>query len=155
MRRLGRLLGLLWAGPLTVVGLLWAAPLGALGWYTWAGVQGDALVWLLDRAKAPAWYAWKHRTDHTVGRVVMLDASLDAHHGRAELRHEQAHVAQHMRLGPLFPLARVAIWLSMVVACRKAHPHFDHPFELDARRAAGQVIDVVGLVERTRRERPS
>jgi hypothetical protein len=123
------------------------SPLALLGWYSSAGAHGNAWVWLLDRGQAPIWFG---RRSHTVGNVVLLDANLDTSHGRVELRHQQATVLQQMRLGALWPALYLLCWLAMWLGCQKAHPHFDHPFAVDARRSAGQVVDVIGLVEKAK-----
>jgi hypothetical protein len=150
LNKLQRVLGWAWASPLTLCGLFYVVPLSVLGWYSPLGVRGDAMVWSLD-AGAPAWLlrTWRHRSGHAVGNVVVLHpqhASLDTHQGRVVLHHEQDRVRQSMVLGPFYPLFYAVMWLGIRLACPKSSTLHGHPFEVEARRAAGQVIDVEGTV---------
>lgn len=144
--------GWLWASPLTLCGFLYVTVFTALGWYKRLGNYGDAMCWQL-KPSAPAWLKNKLHlhSGHTVGNVVVLDANLDTHHGRVALHHLQIHVEQAMAMGVFYPLLWTASWLSLQF-CKHAHPHFDHPFEIDARRAANQTIDVIGALRKAQAE---
>lgn len=148
MAKLLRVIGCVWAGPLTLVGLLYVASFSLLGWYVALGRCGDALVWqTTDKMPTSLKRAWGPRSGHTFGNVIVLHADLNTHHGNVALRHEQEHVVQSMTLGPLYPVLYLAAYLGLC-CCQHAHPFWDHPFELDARRAAGQAIDVIGALKK-------
>ena len=144
-----RVLGFIWAAPVTVVGLIYATLFTWAGWYSRLGPRGDALVWQLNADKSPAWLnaKWQRWGGHTIGNVVVMKYSPDTDRGRVTLRHEQEHVHQCMVLGAFQPILYGLAYLGLLT-CRHAHPYYDNPFEIDARRAAGQVIDVVGAVKR-------
>jgi hypothetical protein len=144
-----RVLGFIWAAPVTVVGLAYVTLFTAIGWYTRLGRHGDALVWQVNDKKSPRWlnYQWRRWCGHTVGNVVVLKYSPDTDRGRVILNHEQEHVHQCMVLGAFQPICYWITYLALK-ACRHAHPYYDNPFEVDARRAAGQIVDVVGAVKR-------
>ena len=144
-----RLLGLIWAGPLTLLGLTYVTLFTLLGWYQRLGQRDDALVWLLNADKAPAWLnkKWTRWGGHTIGQVVVMRYNPDTDKGRVTLRHEQEHVHQCMVLGIFQPILYGLAYLGLKF-CRHAHPYYDNPFEIDARRAAGQVVDVIGAVKR-------
>lgn len=144
-----RVLGFIWAAPVTVVGLAYVTLFTAIGWYSRLGKHGDALTWQLNDKKAPDWLKkkWQRWGGQTIGNVVVLKYSPDTDRGRVTLRHEQEHVHQCMTLGVFQPVLYGLAYLGLL-CCRHAHPYYDNPFEVDARRAAGQVVDVVGAVKR-------
>jgi hypothetical protein len=116
-----RAAGFVWALPNTVVGL-------ALGAFTFQRprIHGGAIVF--DRE--PRGITWimprLNRTAMTVGFVVLSAEPLE---GRL-LAHEQHHIEQFMRLGPLF--GPVYFGLAIVYGYHR------HPMERAARRAAGE-----------------
>ena len=115
------LAGYVWALPNTLVGLL----LGALTFQR-PRLHGGAIVF--DRE--PRGITWLmprlHRTAMTIGFVVLSARPLE---GRL-LVHEQHHIEQFKRLGPLF--GPVYFGLAVVYGYRR------HPMERSARRAAGE-----------------
>jgi len=118
------------------------------GWYRWHGVIGDAMVWQVLRDKSPAWLnsAWKAWGGHTIGNVVVLNATPDEK--SALVTHELRHVQQCMRLGVFQPIVYALSYIAIKLGCPGSDPYYDSPFEIDARRAAGQVIDVVGTIKK-------
>ena len=150
MKQPWRTLGWLWALPLTLMGFTYVTFFCLFGWYKSIGRHGDALVYELVPERMPAWLtgAWKHWSGHTVGNVVVLNGNPDTHRGRITLRHEQEHVRQGMALGIFLPVLYFIAYTSLKAGCRHSHPYYDNPFEIDARRAAGQVVDVIGALRR-------
>lgn len=144
-----RVLGFIWAAPITVVGFIYATLFTWAGWYSRLGNHGDALVWQLDEKKSPDWLKkrWQRWSGHTIGNIVVLRYAPDTDRGRVTLRHEQEHVHQCMVLGVFQPVLYGITYVALK-CCRHAHPYYDNPFEVDARRAAGQVVDVIGAVKR-------
>lgn len=149
-----RVLGFIWSAPVTVVGLLYVCLFTLLGWYKHHGIEGDAIVWIVKQDVAPTWLlsVWKRWAGQTIGNVVVLKCDPGTKLWDTILIHESEHVAQCMRLGIFQPVMYALIYLSIKIACRSADAYFDHSFEVDARRAAGQVIDIVGIVKRAAAE---
>lgn len=145
-----RILGFAWASPVTFFGLLYVLAFMALKWYKFDAVHGDALVWTLDKNAAPGWLlaAWAGWGGHAIGNVVVMSSQplLDKK-TQTTLRHEQEHVRQCMTLGVFQPIVYALSYLALMT-CRYSNPYYDNPFEVDARRAAGQPIDVVGMVDK-------
>lgn len=144
---LKRAIGFIWASPVTVIGLLYATLFAWLGWYRRVGRRGDALVWTFGGSLHPRWLVstWKNRAGQTFGNVVVIRYDIDTPRGHLSLRHEQEHVRQTMTLGVFQPILYACAWFALK-ACRHAHPYYDNPFEIDARRGTGQVVDVVTAV---------
>lgn len=151
--KLKKLAGYAWASPVTFFGLFYAASFRALGWYRWHGVEGDGLVFMLDMQKAPRWLVnlWKGWAGHAIGNVVVLSNQLYV--SGKTLTHELKHVDQVMRLGVFQPIMYGLNMIAIKVGCPGSDPYFDCPFEIDARRAAGQVIDVEGTIKKTEESR--
>ena len=143
-----RVLGFAWSSPVTAIGLLYVLPLWALGWYTYLSTTGDALVWMLSDS-SPGWFKklWSPWVGQTIGNVIVIRFKPDTDRGRVALKHELHHVKQFMKLGVFLPVL-YALAYAGLCTCSHAHPYYDNPFEIDARRAAGQVIDVVGALKK-------
>jgi hypothetical protein len=148
MRNIKRVLGWTWAAPLTLFGLLVVYIFVALRHCTWVGRHDDVLVWHLVPATRNNFLInlLKKHSGIAVGNVVLLNVSPATIRGKIVLRHEAEHVRQAMYLGIFYPVLYFACWLLLHV-CAYAHPVYDNPFEIDARRAAGQVIDVVSALK--------
>jgi len=148
MTNIKRVLGFLWASPVTILALIYVLLFEVFGWYTWSGMKGDALVWAVDTEKSPLWLMslWKRWAGQTIGNVVVLRYPTDTRLGGITLIHEQVHVAQGMRLGIFQPIMYGLIYLTIKVGCKNSSPYFSNSFEIDARRGAGQIIDVEGAM---------
>jgi len=143
-----RAVGWLWASPLTVFGLLYTCAGTLFGWFKWAGIHGDVLLWRINVAKCPTWvhHRW-HPCGHTFGNVaITVESDINSSHGRLMLNHVAEHVRQAMQLGPFFPVIYLLIWSFTKLVCKHANAHFSHPFEVECRRCAGQIIDIEGTV---------
>lgn len=143
---IGKFLGYVWASPVTFVGLTYASLFAALGWYKWLGVRGDALVYIVNREKSPSWLkrAWYNWAGQAIGNVVVLIS--EPTEKDTILKHELKHVDQVMRLGVFQPIVYAINLLAIKIGCPGSDPYFSNPMEIDARRAAGQVIDMEGAL---------
>jgi hypothetical protein len=148
MSKFKRVAGYVWAAPLTLFGLIYVTLFTLFGWYKRIGTFDDALVWQLVPEKAPRWLnnAWRSWGGHTIGNVVVMKSDVVSDRGKILLRHEQEHVHQCMVLGIFQPIIYGLAYIGLKF-CRHAHAYYDNPFEIDARRAAGQVIDIVGALK--------
>ena len=119
-----------------------------MGWYRWYGLEGNALVWIVNNDRIPAWLSryWSRWGGHTSGQVVVLKHP--PHVKSITLKHEQKHVDQTLRLGIFWPLFYYGSSLGIRFGCPGSDPYYDNPLEIDARRHAGQVVDVVGMTKK-------
>lgn len=136
-----RILGHTWCAPLTIFGLIYALVFTTLGWYSWDSRQGSALVF--NTSKMPQWLEklWRGWAGHTVGHVVVLSV-VETRARSITLRHEQEHIAQMMRLGVFHPVIYLIIMGVIKLSCKNIEPYKMNVFEIDARRAAGQPVDL-------------
>lgn len=150
MSNFKKILGFIWASPVTFTGLIYVLLFTLFGWYKHIPTKGPALVWLVQTEKAPKWLMnrWSRWGGHAVGNVVVVKYDLESNNGKTTLTHELEHVYQCMVLGIFQPIFYGLIWLIIKVGCKECHPYFSHPFEIDARRAAGQLVDVEGAIKR-------
>ncbi len=150
MNKLIKIVQYIWAAPVTVFGLLYVLLFWACGWYKWSGVHGDALVWLLNVDKSPQWLLklWGRFAGQAVGNVIVLKSSFADKPWL--LIHEQKHVDQVMRLGVFQPIVYVLSYLAIKFGCPGSDAYYSNPMEIDARRAAGQIIDVEGVIKKLR-----
>jgi hypothetical protein len=136
--------------------LFYVLPFVALGWYKFAGAEDRALVYVLTE-NAPEFLkkAWSKWGGHAAGNVIVLKKPTDpsSRGSVALLTHEMTHVRQCMILGPFSPVAYAACWLVGKVLEKtigRFDAYYDHPMEMHARRCAGQIVDVVGYVEKVK-----
>lgn len=150
LKKLLKILGLIWALPTTMVGLLYVLAYWSFDLCTYDGIHGDALVWSIDDDRLPSWLAlrWRTSSGWTLGNIVVLHADITTDRGRMVLLHEQEHVRQCSVLGMFYPFAYVFMWVMIRLVCPRSDAFYSHPFEVEARRAAHQVIDVEGTVRR-------
>lgn len=144
-----RILGYIWAAPVTVLPFLLLLILWALRQVEPVAVVGGVWEWVTR----DGWFERKFWSRKVDGEYVArwagwtLGGGLVMYHreyltdGTTRL-HEHTHVRQIMRLGIFQPILYVAIALAIYVSCPNASPYFDNPFEVEARRDAGQPIDV-------------
>lgn len=151
LSKLLRVLGFVWAAPCTFAGLVYVAFCAAMKWYDFLGARGDALVWKVNMSKSPLWLQnfWAHWGGHTLGNVIVVrDMPDETPRGAIILNHELIHTKQCMRLGIFQPLIYLGCYLGAKVGCDYADPYYDTIFEIDARRGAGQIVDIPGTVQR-------
>lgn len=137
------LLGVLWASPVTALTFaLYIFPFWLAGYYNYIGVYGAALVWKVDE-NCPEWLhrIWDGWGGHTFGNIVVtVEDPLLSYRGAEIIVHELQHVHQYMRLGPLFLPLYFLFSAVIYVACKNSKAYMHNPFEVDARRGAGELI---------------
>lgn len=148
MSKIAKYASYAWAFPVTIWGLIYAVLFWKFGWYTWYGRSGDGLVWLVDAKKAPTWLQnlWKNWAGHAIGNVVVLKQ--DPTPKPQTLTHELKHVDQVLRLGVFQPLVYILSYMAIKWGCPGSDPYYSNIFEIDARRAAGQIVDVEGTLKK-------
>ena len=148
MSNMLKIIGYTWAFPVTFIGLTYASFFKVMGWYKWHGIEGDAMVWLVDHSKSPNWLKnlWKGWGGHAIGNVIILSESPQLK--PMILKHEQKHVDQVMKLGIFQPFIYAISSIGIYLGCSGSDHYYSNPFEVDARRHAGQIIDVEGYVKK-------
>ncbi len=137
-----KFLGYTWAAPVTLLGLLYATLFWALGWYNWGGVEDDALIWEVNHKESPQWLRryWEKWGGHAIGNVVVLKRPIEE--SGSVVDHELRHVEQVMRMGIFQPIVYGINMVAIRWGCPGTDPYRYNPFEVDARRASGQKIEV-------------
>lgn len=141
-------LGIVWSSPITIVAaIFYVIPFTLIGWYRYFGIHEHGMFFVTTD-KMPSWLVnfWKRWAGHTAGNIVVM--TVEPTEKSATVIHELQHVAQCMKLGVFQPILYALSSLGIKLACPSSDPYFSNPFELDARRAAGQIVDVEGLVKK-------
>lgn len=138
-------LGYVWAAPVTLLGLIYVLAFWAMGWYEWEGFEEDAMVWRVNHKESPAWLKkyWQRWGGHAIGNVVVLKRTIEE--SGSTMDHELRHVEQVMRMGIFQPIVYGINLVAMRWGCPGTDPYYYNPFEVDARRAAGQKIEIPNL----------
>jgi hypothetical protein len=146
--KLKTVLGVIWAAPLTLIALLYVGLFTALRWYSYHGISHDALVFLTNKSRMPKPLAnsWANWGGHAIGNVIVLNVEPGARRFETLLKHESVHVAQCMRGGVFAAIAYPLCMLFIKWMCIASDAYYSNPFEIDARRAAGQTVDVEGVL---------
>jgi len=127
--------------PNTVAGLLPLAYLRLIGSVRLSKPSRWALLavavpdkWLSRKMSSGGWAGF------AVGPVMFVSAK----HAESDrtLVHEERHVLQQMVFGVFQPILYVLISVFIWCFIWTKHSYYDNPFERDARRAAGQRIDI-------------
>lgn len=158
-RKLDLILGMLWASPITLpVFLLYILPLWVLRLYRYDGWDDVAWVWTFDvrAARKRGWLArflerrWRRWNGGALGNIIILKNK--PQRSSAGLRrtriHEKEHVYQVMVLGIFQPVIYAINYIVGRWALDNTDGYYDNIFEIDARRKAGQLIDIIGAVNK-------
>lgn len=148
MKKLFAILGTIWLLPITIlVWMFYILPLWALGhikFSDWA----DFLVphFVLDEKKSNSWYAkqWRDWAGVSLPNAIITKYE-EGHNFPSYTRtmlHELRHCYQQWAFGPFHWLAYILSTLFIWLFLKDLHSYYDNPFEVDARRAAGQMVKI-------------
>jgi hypothetical protein len=151
MNKFKFLLGLIWSSPITLACFLfYVLPCWLFGWYSYKGFHDIAFVWTLNKNKSPNFLLnlWKKWAGHALGNLIVL-SNEDDFLNTETFTHEIQHVHQCMRLGIFQPIIYFICLIAIKLGCKNSDPYYSNPFEIDARRGAGQIIDVEGYLKKS------
>jgi hypothetical protein len=123
----------------------------ALRWYRFECTSEYALIFSTVPDRLPTWLRdrWAAWGGHTIGNAIVLNnVSQGSHAWDKLIKHESQHCIQAMRGGVFWLVAYLLNILFIKWMCAHSDSYYDSVFEIDARRAAGQTIDVVGVKQR-------
>lgn len=136
-------LGFLWVG---IVNLLFY-----ICWFYWMKRKGtfekiewdwNSWSWKCDVANNSDFYknAMQGWWGFVIGSfIIFVDKDTDPKH----MKHEETHVLQNYIFGPLFyPVYELLSIVLLIFAGTDCHSYYDNPFEVWARRSAGQQIKI-------------
>jgi hypothetical protein len=160
MKKFILVLGVLWALPVTIIPFLfYILPLWIFRKYRFDGWDENAFIWIIDaESLGTTWFdtmlktAWAGWAGSTVGNIIVMKGrkTKDDWYKQA-LIHEKEHVHQIMVLGIFQPILYVLCYLVGRFVLRNTNGYYDNIFEIDARRRTGQLIDVVGAIEKSKK----
>lgn len=150
-RRFWLVLGMLWCSPITILGGISAGLCSLLGWIDYSGWIGHAWFFVINKERMPKFLIHAMKNDgHCIGNIILMKQLPNvSKQTQITASHELARAEQYMRLGIIFPLAYEFCSIVNKIGCPR-NDFYDNPFEIDARRAAGQIIDVSGMVKKLR-----
>jgi len=136
-----RILVGIWSLPTMVLGFLfYLGPLLAFRQLTWRGWREGAWDLTVEPGSRMSKSNW---SAFSLGWFVVYTSENSYKDQRTRL-HERVHLKQQLILGLIhwvfYAQMSVVIWL----ACRSLHSYSANPFELDARRQAGEAIGGLG-----------
>lgn len=144
MKTLLHLLGFFWCLPVTLIGLVLMGIADLMGEVGITYFRDDfQIVWDL---KNDGWVCRKVFLGRGWGgfsfgaNVIVVDS--DSQRWQRTVRHEAQHGYQQYALGILYLPVYFLIGIFMWVFCRELHSYYDHPFEVSARKAAGQLVKI-------------
>lgn len=142
-----RIIGFVWLFPATLLTwLLYILPAWLFGVILYKGMH-SFLVWKFQLVNSDSWYArawsdWYGWSGPCVMIVKDLPGERDDRWVKITEVHEGRHCAQQFVLGIFFYPAYIAHSMWLWLFRKDKHSYLDNWFERDARRAAGQRIDI-------------
>jgi hypothetical protein len=143
-------LSVLWQLPaILVVWLFYILPFWALGYIAFRGsmpLKSTGAKWTawFEVVLGGSWYgsAWRSWWGWAGPLVVITAPDLPHPALQRTLKHEMRHVQQNMVCGTLFYPIYGLVALFIYMFQKEKHSYLDHPLEKDARRAAGQFVEI-------------
>jgi len=143
MFKLYHALGFIWVLPVSILGWLFMGLMFLLKQVEHVHIYPDlTFVWDLRNT------GWFHKSMYnrwfgfTIGNnIVVVDLGESAANGRGFL-HERRHAMQNYCLGVLFFPVYILECLRILAFCKDKHAYLDNFFERDARKYAGQTVDI-------------
>lgn len=152
-----KIFGILWALPITFLMFLYVTPFWISGDYAYIGWNGISWLWLFrpqdkrSRFRDFLEKSWGNKRARSAGNIVIIKAHRPGKWSKIIEQHEIAHVNQAMMFGIFYPFFYFLFWLLAKLVFKNAHPIYDNLFEIDARRFAGQIVDVQGTIQKIER----
>jgi hypothetical protein len=146
MEKILTTIGFVWALPVVLLSwLFYVLPFWALGYMRWDGWASFLVAQFLVSTEKNNWFtrAWKKWAGMSLSAVIVLKMDPDDYPRYVRTRdHELQHAKQSFMFGIFHPIGYVGhsalIWLFQ----KDKHAYLDNWFERDARRAAGQLVDI-------------
>lgn len=152
------IVGIIWASPVTLIAFIfYVMPLWMLTKYEYVGWDEVAWVFSFNPAnQRDSWLTrflrkkWQRWAGATLGSLIVIkdDPSMKKSSRNRTMIHEKEHVRQIMVLGVFQPIFYVSIYLIGRFVLRNVNGYYDNIFEIDARRRASELIDVVGVIKK-------
>lgn len=139
LQSLKKVLQFIWAAPVSVPSFIfYILPCWLLGWYYYQGKTSTAVYFVIS-SEIPTWLEnlWEPWNGQCVGNFIVLrNSPQDSPKAYQTLVHELEHTRQIMTWGILQPLFYLAAKIALKMSGEDSYRFI--PFEIAARRAAGQ-----------------
>jgi len=135
----------IWQLPITILTwVFYILPFWALGYIQYRTIESHGVV-RFALTKKRNWYTklWKDWWGWSGPYVIILrnNHKSPIQFQRA-VTHELTHCEQMRQWGFIFPFLYLGASLYIYIARKELHSYFDNPFEIEARRTAGQKIKI-------------
>lgn len=152
--------GLIWSLPITALGFLFhILPFWILGFYRFSRFKECAIIWEVDldqlgqdRVSRLVRRIWRSYTGLTTGSCIIIRSLNKLSYKTKDriLQHQLQHCRQTMILGLFQPVFYFLCWIVIRISMPNNNPHYDNPLEIDARRAANQVVDMTAVLQKVK-----
>jgi hypothetical protein len=145
MKNLKLILGIIWASPITLVTAIFFF-IPCIVFRQIKYVEWDEAAWSFISIPGSVLHNYLTNSGYrgfAAGNIIVYRAKNYPKHKEATVRiHELEHVKQCMRLSVFQPIIYFGAWVGIYFGSIETHPYYDNPFEIAARRVAGQRIDL-------------
>jgi len=133
--------GNLWMAPNTIVTAIYLGIFSALGWIKFEGFSSWGIKFLVIPDSKLSGYMIKGNWGAWASGVFIIGREKYIRNP-VTIVHEERHIKQQMVFGILQPVLYVLFSIFIWAFIWKKHSYFDNPFEIDARKAAGQRVHI-------------
>jgi hypothetical protein len=137
------------------LGFLWVLPVSIIFWVIFGLLyilgQIDVVMWSRDLmliwdVKNGGWLDRKFLTGKGwlgfAAGCNILVADTDGERWQRTIKHERRHVLQQYLFGIFFIILYILESVRIYLMCPNLHSYYDNRFEIDARKAAGQLVKI-------------
>lgn len=138
----------LWIFPVTLCGTIVVLFGVTFNWIERFKIAGPFVVFVPTKRCPRVLYKRLYRSI-VIGQVVLIHHN-DVFNRTPIYRHALVKLEQSFAFGTLYPFIRLFVRL-LLKCLTHAHVFYDDPFEIDARRGAGQFVDIPRLLAQLNR----
>ena len=140
-------LGYWWCFPNTLLSFIfYVCPMVVAGQITNSKKVGVSSTETIIQWLEPVEGSWLDKRykygGQAMGAFVLLNRNLTDKQRKRIMIHEETHVLQQYALGIFQPVVYVLASVFIYIFMPKKHSYYDNPFERQARKRAGQIVNI-------------
>lgn len=141
-----KVLGFLNVFPATLLNAVWIVPLVLMKQFRRFKKRTEFSIYLIPLSVVPDSFLDKRLQKYAgcaIGAFILIrEDSVSEDYLARTLIHEETHVLQQYYYGIFMPVIYVICSIAIFIFYPNKHSYYDNPFERQARKRAGQTVDI-------------